>query len=118
MRKRKIMTEILKVWDVVGQALSSFNISKSIKNYPYDVQNSLQDAVEYGQNMYDILEGADALIIATEWNEFRTPDLEKVADLMKNKAVFDGRNLFPVEEMEEAGFYYISIGRRKINNRA
>jgi len=60
------------------------------------------------------LEGADALIIATEWSEFRTPDFEKISSVLKNKVIFDGRNVFDLNQMKELGFYYVSIGRKTI----
>ena len=61
---------------------------------------------------YQALEGADALLIITEWNEFRQPDFDKIAASLKNKAIFDGRNLFDIEQMKELGFHYESIGRQ------
>jgi UDPglucose 6-dehydrogenase len=69
------------------------------------------DQVRYANDMYDAVEGADALIIATEWNVFRSPDLEKMRGLMKGPAIFDGRNVYSQEELKEQGFYYESIGR-------
>ncbi len=68
----------------------------------------------FADNKYDALNNADALIIATEWNEFRTPNFEKIATLLPSKIIFDGRNLFDVEQMEKLGFHYESIGRRKV----
>ena len=67
--------------------------------------------IEYGQNQYDILQNVDALIIATEWNEFRTPDYELMQSKMKNKLIFDGRNVYSPNQMKELGFTYFSIGR-------
>jgi UDPglucose 6-dehydrogenase len=58
-----------------------------------------------------VLKDADALVICTEWSLFRTPDFDKMKSLMKNPAVFDGRNLYSLDQMEEHGFYYASIGR-------
>ena len=58
---------------------------------------------------------ADALIIATEWSEFRTPDFEKMQNCLKSKVIFDGRNVFDLDKMEEFGFYYYSIGTVKAN---
>lgn len=71
----------------------------------------LGDKISYGENQYECLEGADALIIATEWNEFRTPNFLKIVSSMKNKVIFDGRNLFEREAVRELGFHYESIGR-------
>ena len=64
---------------------------------------------------YDVAQGADALVIATEWNEFRTPDFIKIVTHLKNKAIFDGRNLFDLYAMQELGFHYVSVGRRVVN---
>ena len=59
-----------------------------------NVKKQIGDVIDYAENQYDALKDADALIIATEWNEFRTPDFSKIAAILKNKAIFDGRNLF------------------------
>lgn len=61
---------------------------------------------------YEAIMDCDALIIATEWSEFRTPDFERMGSLMKNKAIFDGRNVYDPNRMKELGFYYESIGRK------
>ncbi|MDF2189746.1 UDP-glucose/GDP-mannose dehydrogenase family protein [Paraflavitalea sp. CAU 1676] len=76
-----------------------------------NVKGVIGDKVEYAENQYDALEGADALIIATEWNEFRTPNFLKMVTALKNKVIFDGRNLFEGAAVKELGFYYESIGR-------
>jgi UDPglucose 6-dehydrogenase len=72
--------------------------------------------ITFAENQYDALQQADALIIATEWNEFRTPDFEKIDKLLINKAIFDGRNLFDPAQMEKLGFHYESVGRRKVES--
>jgi UDPglucose 6-dehydrogenase len=69
------------------------------------------DRINFAENQYDALENADALLIATEWNEFRTPDFLRIVKSLKNKAIFDGRNLFDVDAVKELGFHYESIGR-------
>jgi UDPglucose 6-dehydrogenase len=79
-----------------------------------NVRNQIGNVIEYSDNQYDTLENADALIIATEWSEFRTPDFEKMTSILKNKIVFDGRNVFDLNQMKELGFYYVSIGRKTI----
>ncbi|MDB5253727.1 MAG: UDP-glucose 6-dehydrogenase [Flaviaesturariibacter sp.] len=79
-----------------------------------NVKRSLGDLITYADGQYDCLQGADALIIATEWNEFRTPDFEKMAKALKDKVVFDGRNLFDVAKMESLGYHYVSIGRKTV----
>lgn len=74
----------------------------------------LGTSIEFAETPYHALKDADALVIATEWNEFRTPDFEKIQQLLKNKVIFDGRNLFDLNQMENLGFHYESIGRRKL----
>jgi UDPglucose 6-dehydrogenase len=76
-----------------------------------NVKGMLGDRISYGENQYDVLKNADALIIATEWNEFRTPNFLKIVTSLKNKVIFDGRNLFDINAIRELGFYYESIGR-------
>ena len=63
------------------------------------------------QRSYDALEGADALAVVTEWNEFREPDFAKMRKLMRSPVVFDGRNIYSPEQMRALGFTYFSIGR-------
>jgi len=76
-----------------------------------NVKKQIGARVKYGENQYEVLDKADALIIATEWNEFRTPNFLKMVTSMKNKVIFDGRNLFDLNAIRELGFYYVSIGR-------
>lgn len=77
-----------------------------------NVKKEIGDRISYGNNQYEVLHNADALIIVTEWSVFRTPDFELMQRSMKNKMIFDGRNLFELEELREQGFYYESIGRK------
>lgn len=77
-----------------------------------NVKGVIGDAVSYTANEYDALKDADALLICTEWGIFRNPDFDKMATLLKDKVVFDGRNLFDVEEMNARGYSYYSIGRK------
>ena len=81
-----------------------------------NVKVLLQDKIHFPETQYEALENADALIIATEWNEFRTPDFEKICTILKNKVIFDGRNLFDLAQMKDMGFHYESVGRRKVEN--
>jgi UDPglucose 6-dehydrogenase len=76
-----------------------------------NVKSQLGDSINYATSQYSALAGADALIIATEWSEFRTPDFERITTLLPSKLIFDGRNLFEVAKMNQLGFQYISIGR-------
>ena len=69
------------------------------------------DAIEYRDYYYDVLQDADALLIFTEWNDYRRPDFERMKNLMKNPLIFDGRNLFLPQNIQKAGFKYYSIGR-------
>jgi UDPglucose 6-dehydrogenase len=80
-----------------------------------NVRSLLGDKIEYAEQQYDCLDGANALIIATEWNEFRTPDFLKIVTHLKNKVIFDGRNLFDVNAIKELGFHYESVGRPTAN---
>jgi len=76
-----------------------------------NVRSVIGDKVKYADSQYDALTGADALVIATEWNEFRTPNFLKMVTVLKNKVIFDGRNLFDTDAIKELGFYYESVGR-------
>ena len=71
----------------------------------------LGDTIEYAPGNYECLEGADALVIVTEWNEFRHPDLDKVKELLIEPVIFDGRNLYNYQMMAQRGFIYYSVGR-------
>jgi len=81
-----------------------------------NVRNVVGNKISYAADHYSALHGADALLIVTEWSLFRTPDFDQVGDLLKTKTIFDGRNLYDLEKMQECGFYYNSIGRKVIEN--
>jgi len=93
-----------------GASVSAFD-PEAMKN----VKALLGNAIKYAENQYECLKDADALIIATEWNEFRTPDFSKIAATLKSKAIFDGRNLFDLTAIRDLGFHYESIGRETVN---
>jgi UDPglucose 6-dehydrogenase len=78
------------------------------------VKNILGDKITFTKNPYEALEGADALLIVTEWPQFRTPDFDRMDSLLKNKVIFDGRNLYELNQMAELGYTYYSIGRQTI----
>ena len=78
------------------------------------VKGVIGDSISYAPNQYAALENADALIIATEWSVFRTPDFEEISNKLPSKLIFDGRNLFELQAMKELGFTYYSIGRASI----
>ena len=71
------------------------------------------DRITYGKKVYEVLDGADALVIVTEWNEFRRPDFDKIKTLLKQPVIFDGRNLFEPKKMAQLGFEYEGIGRKQ-----
>ena len=93
-----------------GASITAFD-PEAIPN----VQRLIGDKIAYGTDEYSILENADALLICTEWGIFRNPDFDRIKGLLKDAVVFDGRNLFDMDEMSEKGFFYSSIGRKLIN---
>lgn len=101
----EIIEEVLKE----GASVAAFD-PEAMNN----VKTILGDRVCYCDTPYDCLENADALVIATEWNEFRTPDFDKMMSLLKDPVIFDGRNVFDVATMEKKGFHYESIGRPSV----
>ncbi len=98
----KIIDELIKA----GASVTAFD-PEAMTN----VKRQIGDVISYAENQYDALNDADALVIATEWSEFRTPDFNKMISLMKSKVIFDGRNLFELYQMKEKGFHYESVGR-------
>jgi UDPglucose 6-dehydrogenase len=73
------------------------------------------DKITYGKNAYEILQDVDCLLICTEWSEFTSPNFDKMKSLMKKPVIFDGRNIFDLEVMENSGFHYESVGRTIVN---
>jgi UDPglucose 6-dehydrogenase len=92
-----------------GATISAFD-PEAMKN----VKEVIGDKISYAEGQYAALKEADALIIATEWSEFRTPEFEKIISMLKNKVIFDGRNLFDLNQMSDMGFHYVSVGRKTI----
>lgn len=96
-------------------------LSKGAKLQVFDpeampnIEKRFGDKLKYSSNMYSATEGADALLICTEWSIFRTPDFSKLNQFLKHPAIFDGRNLYNVNEIEAEGFTYVSIGRKATN---
>ena len=76
-----------------------------------NVEKIYQSKIDYCQNIYEAVNGADALVICTEWSIFRSPDFSRIKSLMAYPAIFDGRNLYDTITLQEEGFYYSSIGR-------
>jgi UDPglucose 6-dehydrogenase len=79
-----------------------------------NVKKEFGDKIEYTLNKDDATIDADALIICTEWSMFRTPNFEKVRSNLRQPVIFDGRNLYDLEEIKNEGFYYSSIGRKTV----
>jgi UDPglucose 6-dehydrogenase len=79
------------------------------------VKQVMGDKISFTKSPYEALDGADALLIVTEWPQFRTPDFERMDSLLKNKVIFDGRNLYELNQMQELGYTYYSIGRQTIH---
>jgi UDPglucose 6-dehydrogenase len=101
--------KLIKELAVAGVSITAYD-PEAMPN----VKNEIGDLITYAENQYEALQQADALLIATEWSEFRTPDFIKIKSLLKKPVIFDGRNLFELYQMEERGFHYESIGRRTI----
>ncbi len=110
--------------DDIREAPALYNIEELLKegakikaHDPESMENVkrlIGDRIQYSESFYEAAEGADAIFIATEWPEFRTPDFDKLSAALKNKVIFDGRNLYDLEQMKELGFTYFSIGRETI----
>ncbi|MCL4136782.1 UNVERIFIED_CONTAM: hypothetical protein GTU68_042091 [Idotea baltica] len=111
--------------DDIREAPALYNIDKLLEAgarvQAYDpeamenIRNIYGDKIVLCNSEYDALEGADALLIVTEWPEFRQPQFDLIAQKLNQKVIFDGRNLYPTKQMDELGFKYISIGRSEIN---
>ena len=96
-----VINELIKA----GAEVSAFD-PIAIEN----ARNILPSGVTYGQDIYDAVEGADALILLTEWKQFRLPNWKRVKELMRGNLVVDGRNIYPSEELEALGLVYTGIG--------
>jgi UDPglucose 6-dehydrogenase len=81
-------------------------------------RESFADRISYADSNYDALPGADALLIVTEWKQYRVPDFARIRELMKQPVILDGRNLFALERMREHGFEYVSVGRPAVRSSA
>lgn len=111
--------------DDIREAPSLYNIDELLKAgakvQAYDpeamenIKKIYGDKIELFEDEYNALDGADALLIVTEWPVFRQPEFDLMIKKLKQKVIFDGRNLYPTKQMEEMGFEYISIGRKEIH---
>ncbi|PHR45441.1 MAG: UDP-glucose 6-dehydrogenase [Fluviicola sp.] len=79
-----------------------------------NIKSEIGDRINYASNQYEAVENADALLIATEWSVFRNPDFSALSSSLKEPVIFDGRNLFELQDMKNKGFFYSSIGRQTI----
>ncbi len=79
-----------------------------------NAKRTLGDRIAYADDMYDALDGASALVVCTEWHEFRRPDWDEVARRLPGRVVFDGRNLYKPERMAAMGYTYYSVGRPRL----
>jgi UDPglucose 6-dehydrogenase len=93
-----------------GATISAFD-PEGMKN----VKVLLGNKISYGENQYEVLEDADALLIVTEWSAFRTPNFDEMEKRLKSKVIFDGRNLYDLKKMTDFGYYYNSIGRKVLS---
>ena len=92
-----------------GATVAAFD-PEGIKN----VRKQMGAIIRYASDEYDALKDADALVICTEWSEFRNPDFDRVRATLKQPMIFDGRNLYELDAMKERGFGYVSIGRKPV----
>jgi len=81
-----------------------------------NIKRTIGQKISYGESIYDTVKDADAIIVVTEWAEFRSPDFNKMKSLMKGNVIFDGRNIFSLEQMQDLGYHYESIGRAVVKN--
>jgi len=84
------------------------------KNFKAYMGSEYADKITYASNPINALEGSDALLICTDWNEFRRPNFEDFKEKLNKPLIFDGRNLYDLGRMEKAGIHYYSIGRRTV----
>jgi UDPglucose 6-dehydrogenase len=111
--------------DDIREAPALYNIEELLKegaivkaHDPESMENVKKifgEKIQYHDTPYQAAAGADALLIATEWPEFRTPDFDKLSSLLKSKVIFDGRNLYELQAMRDLGYTYHSIGREVVN---
>lgn len=87
---------------------------ENVKNYFSYLPEDKKSKLKFSDNYYTALQGADFLAILTEWTEFRTPDFSRIKAALKQPVIFDGRNLYDLQDVETEGFYYNSIGRKTI----
>lgn len=105
-----VIDELLKA----GAKVKAFD-PEAMKTFEVAFGADRAKEIHYVEKAMDVIDGSDALVICTEWNEFRRPNFEQIKSGLKNAVIFDGRNLFDLNSMEDLGFTYYSVGRRNIN---
>ena len=76
-----------------------------------ECRRKIGDRITYASQMYEALKGADAMVVVTEWQEFKVPKFTYIEKALKEKVIFDGRNIYSPEQMQEFGYTYYGIGR-------
>jgi len=104
--------ELIKELKASGATVRAFD-PEAMEN----VRRIFGDDVYFAEDMYDTISDADALIIVTEWSEFRNPDFKRIEETLRHPSIFDGRNVYSLEKMETLPFYYESIGRKTIHDK-
>lgn len=104
--------ELIRELQAAGASIRAFD-PEAMTN----VRRIFTDSVYFAKDQYDTLTDADALIIVTEWSEFRNPDFKRIETALRHPAVFDGRNVYTLEKMETLPFYYESIGRKVVHEK-
>jgi len=79
-----------------------------------NVKKEMGDTVDIKDDLYECVKGADALVISTDWAEFKSPDFDRLAKILRGKVIFDGRNLYRRQALGEMGFTYYSVGREPV----
>lgn len=102
--------ELIKELSAAGAKLRVFD-PEGMPN----VKQLMGDKIHYAVDQYDAVTGASAIILVTEWSEFRNPDFDRIYSTVKHPAIFDGRNVYSLEKMDALSFYYESIGRRVVH---
>lgn len=97
-----------------GATVKAFD-PEAIETFKVGIGADVASQIEFCTGAMETIDGVDALVICTEWNEFRRPDFDDMKSRMKEAVIFDGRNLFDLERMRESGFKYVSVGRKNIN---
>jgi UDPglucose 6-dehydrogenase len=97
--------------DIVHAMVEQGAIVRAFDPVAMDEAKHFLNGIEYASDEYDAIDGADALVIITEWNQFRALDMEKVKRLLKTPKIADLRNIYEPSDMREMGFDYVGVGR-------